>query len=65
MPVGPSYRDGSRPSSSTIVSSVAAAVTGEGRVCGTSASSDPSVTTISTPSSSASPLTSSLNVRQR
>ena len=40
-------------------------VTGAGRVCGTSASSAPSVTTSSTPSSRARPTTSSPNVRQR
>ena len=51
MPVGPSYRDGSSPSSSISSSSVAAAVTGAGRVCGTSASSEPNVTTRSTPRS--------------
>ena len=45
--------------------SVALAVTGAGRVCVTSASSDPSVTTSSTPRSVARPVTSEQNVRQR
>ena len=45
--------------------SVAAPVTGAGRVCGTSASSAPSVTTSSTPRSRASPTTRSVNARQR
>ncbi len=53
IPVGPSYCDVSRPSASATASSVAVPVTGIGRVCGVSASSAPSVTTISTPSSSA------------
>ncbi len=44
---------------------VAAPVTGAGRVCGTSASSAPSVTTSSTPRSRASPTTRSVNARQR
>ena len=51
MPVGPSYRESWRPSSSTSLGSVAAPVTGAGRVCGTSASSAPSMTTSSTPRS--------------
>ena len=42
-----------------------APVTGDGRVCGTSASSAPSVTTSSTPRSEARSATSSVNVRQR
>ena len=42
-----------------------APVTGAGRVCGTSASSAPRVTTSSTPRSRASPITSSLYARQR
>ena len=45
--------------------SVAAPVTGAGRVCGTSASSAPSVTTSSTPRSRARPMTRSVNARQR
>ena len=44
---------------------VAAAVTGAGRVCGTSASSEPNVTTRSTPRSCARPSTSCENVFQR
>ena len=46
-------------------SSAAAAVTGAGRVCGTSASSDPNVTARSTPRSRARPRTSSEKVFQR
>ena len=45
---------GCSPSSSTSEASLAEPVTGAGRVCGTSASSAPSVTTSSTPSSRAS-----------
>ena len=62
MPVGPSYRDGSMPISSTSDASLAAALTGAGRVCGTSARSEPNVATNSTPSSCASP-TMSARVR--
>ena len=65
MPVGPSYREGSSPSSFMSDSSVAAAVTGAGRVCGTSARSEPNVTTRSTPRSCARPITSCENVFQR
>ena len=65
MPVGPSYRDGSRPSSATSDGSVAAPVTGACRVCGTSASKEPNVTSSSTPKSAASSSTSFVNVRQR
>ena len=53
MPVGPSYRDGSIASRSSRPSSSLVLVTGIGRVCGTSASSAPSVTTVPTPSRSA------------
>ena len=45
--------------------SLPAAVTGEGRVCGTSASSEPRVTTDSTPRSCAIPYTISEKARQR
>ena len=65
IPVGPSYVGGSSWSRSTSASSVANAVTPTGRECGTSASSAPSVTTIWTPSTSASSITVSQNVRQR
>ena len=65
MPVGPSYVGGSSLSRSTSASSDANAVTLTGRECGTSASSAPSVTTICTPSASASSITVSQNVRQR
>ena len=54
-----------RPRRSTSAGSLALPVTGAGRVCGTSASRAPSVTTSSTPSSRARPTTSSQNVRQR
>ena len=60
--VGRRRRGSSR---STSASSDANAVTLTGRECGTSASSAPSVTTICTPSASASSITVSQNVRQR
>src|SRR5829696_387221 len=65
IPVRPSYVGGSSPSRSTSASSEANAVTPTGRECGTSASSAPSVTTICTPSASASSTTVAQNVRQR
>ena len=46
MPVGPSYVEGSRSSRRISPSSSLVAVTGIGRVCGTSASSAPSVTSV-------------------
>ena len=57
IPVGPSYRDACEAQLLDQLRSLALPVTGDGRVCGTSASSEPSVTTSSTPSSLASPTT--------
>ena len=54
MPVGPSYRDCSADSRASIVGSSLVIVTGIGRVCGTSASRAPTVTSVVTPSCSAS-----------
>ena len=61
MPVGPSYVDGSRPSSAPSAASDVAPVTGTGRVCGMSESSAPRVTTVDTSSSAASPRISRTN----
>ena len=65
MPVGPSYVAGSSFSRSSRSSSVAVPLTWIGRVCGVSASSAPSVTTSSTPRSSAQASSSAQNWRHR
>jgi hypothetical protein len=65
MPVGPSYRDRSRPSASIVSGSEAVPLTGTGRVCGLSASSAPSVMTSSTSSWAAIVTSSSQKPRQR
>ena len=58
-------READSPSRSISSLSLALPVTGAGRVCGTSASSAPSVISSSIPRSRASPTTRSVNVRQR
>ena len=65
MPVGPSQVDCSSLSRSTRSGSVAVPETGIGRVCGVSASSAPSVTTIAPPSSSHAESSSAQNWRHR
>src|SRR5665647_2912238 len=65
IPVGPSYVLASRPRASCRSGSSDVAVTGIGRLCGTSASRAPRVTTVVTPRRSAVSSTSEQNRRHR
>ncbi len=65
MPVGPSYEEVGRVIRETRLGSEAKPLTETGRVCGTSASSAPSVTTICVPTASATSTINCVNVRQR
>ena len=65
MPVGPSYWGASASSSARSSSVSEVRVTGMGRVCGTSASREPSMITKSTSRAAACSSSSAVKVRQR